>query len=159
MQLARFLNSVFKKDGFILIDANSKNYIIGSPQNNNPIPAFTAAPQVTYENQPVSFVNNTVNASTWTWSFEGGSPNTYNGENPPEISYSNTGSFDVSLTVGVYRQVCVTSNVDEVCSSSNLIIGPIRRSYLGIRSPTFDITVRKVRIKGSYSTSVNRSCS
>ena len=29
MQLARFLNNVFKKDGFILIDANSKSYIIG----------------------------------------------------------------------------------------------------------------------------------
>ena len=37
MQLARFLNSVFKKDGFILVDANSKNYIIGSPKNINPI--------------------------------------------------------------------------------------------------------------------------
>ena len=32
MQLARFLNNVFKKDGFILVDANSKNYIIGNPK-------------------------------------------------------------------------------------------------------------------------------
>ena len=37
MQLARFLNKVFKKDGFILIDANSKKYIIGSPKSENPI--------------------------------------------------------------------------------------------------------------------------
>jgi cyclopropane-fatty-acyl-phospholipid synthase len=37
MQLARFLNRLFKKDGFILIDANSKKYIIGSPENQNPI--------------------------------------------------------------------------------------------------------------------------
>ena len=37
MQLARFLNSVFKKDGFILVDANSKNYIIGNPKSDNPI--------------------------------------------------------------------------------------------------------------------------
>ena len=37
MQLARFLNSVFKKDGFILVDVNSKNYIIGNPKNDNPI--------------------------------------------------------------------------------------------------------------------------
>ena len=37
MQLARFLNSVFKKDGFILIDANSKSYIIGNPKKKNPI--------------------------------------------------------------------------------------------------------------------------
>ena len=37
MQLARFLNSVFKKDGFILVDANSKSYIIGKPKKENPI--------------------------------------------------------------------------------------------------------------------------
>ena len=37
MQLARFLNKLFKKDGFILIDAERKKYIIGSPENKNPI--------------------------------------------------------------------------------------------------------------------------
>ena len=37
MQLARFLNSVFKKDGFILEDAYSKNYIIGTPKSDKPI--------------------------------------------------------------------------------------------------------------------------
>jgi cyclopropane-fatty-acyl-phospholipid synthase len=37
MQLARFLNKLFRKDGFILIDADSKQYIIGSPKNQNPI--------------------------------------------------------------------------------------------------------------------------
>ena len=37
MQLARFLNKLFKKDGFILIDAYSKKYIIGVPEKQNPI--------------------------------------------------------------------------------------------------------------------------
>jgi cyclopropane-fatty-acyl-phospholipid synthase len=37
MQLARFLNKLFKKDGFILVDATAKQYIIGSPENKNPI--------------------------------------------------------------------------------------------------------------------------
>ena len=37
MQLARFLNNTFKNDGFILIDASSKKYIIGSPEKNPPI--------------------------------------------------------------------------------------------------------------------------
>ena len=37
MQLARFLNRLFKKDGFVLVDANSKKYIIGSPNKLNPI--------------------------------------------------------------------------------------------------------------------------
>ena len=37
MQLARFLNKLFKEDGFILIDANLKKYIIGTPKNKDPI--------------------------------------------------------------------------------------------------------------------------
>jgi cyclopropane-fatty-acyl-phospholipid synthase len=37
MQLARFLNKLFKKDGFILIDAESKQYIIGLPEKKHPI--------------------------------------------------------------------------------------------------------------------------
>ena len=37
MQLARFLNKLFKKGGFVLINANSKKYIIGSPDKLNPI--------------------------------------------------------------------------------------------------------------------------
>ena len=34
MQLASFLNKVFKNGGFILTDANSKDYIIGNPGND-----------------------------------------------------------------------------------------------------------------------------
>ena len=37
MQLARFLNKLFKKDGFLLVDAYSKKYIIGLPKKKNPI--------------------------------------------------------------------------------------------------------------------------
>ena len=36
MRLARFLDKVFTRGGFILTDANQKDYIIGNP-NNNPI--------------------------------------------------------------------------------------------------------------------------
>ena len=37
MQLARFLNKLFKEDGFVLIDANSMKYIIGNPKKEKPI--------------------------------------------------------------------------------------------------------------------------
>ena len=37
MQLARYLDKLFQKDGFVLIDANSNKYIIGSPIKNDPI--------------------------------------------------------------------------------------------------------------------------
>ena len=37
MKLVSFLNNLFKKEGFVLIDANSKKYIIGNPQKNKPL--------------------------------------------------------------------------------------------------------------------------
>ena len=37
MQLVSFLNKLFKEDGFILIDADSKKYIIGNPKKKEPI--------------------------------------------------------------------------------------------------------------------------
>ncbi|WP_440931452.1 class I SAM-dependent methyltransferase [Candidatus Pelagibacter sp.] len=37
MLLARFLNQIFKKDGFILINADKNKYIIGEPKKKEPI--------------------------------------------------------------------------------------------------------------------------
>ena len=37
MQLAKFLNKLFQKDGFILVDAYLKKYVIGLPINKKPI--------------------------------------------------------------------------------------------------------------------------
>ena len=48
MQLARFLNNVFTKGGFILTDANSKDYIIGDPCNN-PIKVKILNPKLHYK--------------------------------------------------------------------------------------------------------------
>ena len=37
MYLARFLNKLFKEDGFVLIDSHSNKYAIGNPKTKNPI--------------------------------------------------------------------------------------------------------------------------
>ena len=37
MNLKKFCENLFKEDGFVLIDANSKEYIIGKPLKQNPI--------------------------------------------------------------------------------------------------------------------------
>ena len=37
MYLANYLNRLIKEDGFILVDANSNNYVIGNPKKQNPI--------------------------------------------------------------------------------------------------------------------------
>ena len=59
MQLARFLNKLFKKDGFILVDATAKQYIIGSPENKNPIKVKLLDKKLHYKNllPPLSLLN------------------------------------------------------------------------------------------------------
>ena len=37
MKLVKFLSKLFKKDGFVLVDANSKKYIIGKPKKEKPV--------------------------------------------------------------------------------------------------------------------------
>ena len=37
MHLANYLNKLIKEDGFILLDANLNNYVIGNPKKQNPI--------------------------------------------------------------------------------------------------------------------------
>ena len=37
MNLVNFLNNLFKYDGFILVDSNSKKFVIGKPIKENPI--------------------------------------------------------------------------------------------------------------------------
>ena len=37
MNLANFLNKIFKRDGFVLVDYNSKKYQIGKPVREKPI--------------------------------------------------------------------------------------------------------------------------
>ena len=37
MNLIKFLNNLFKYDGFVLVDSNSKKFVIGKPIKENPI--------------------------------------------------------------------------------------------------------------------------
>ena len=69
------------------------------PATNDPIPAFTASPQIAFEGEVIEFSNYSIGGDTWEWTFEGGTPSTYQGENPPGILYSSIGEYDVSLTI------------------------------------------------------------
>jgi len=37
--------------------------------------------------------------TSWSWTFQGGTPHEFSGQNPPAISYSNNGSYEVTLEV------------------------------------------------------------
>lgn len=38
--------------------------------------------------------------STYKWTFEGGEPSSYDGHNPPNVTYANQGTYTIRLTVG-----------------------------------------------------------
>lgn len=66
----------------------------------NVIADFTGAPLSIFEGNSVTFTDNSsCSPTTWAWSFPGGTPSSYNGQNPPAINYSAAGVYDVSLTV------------------------------------------------------------
>jgi PKD repeat protein len=61
---------------------------------------FSGEPTVLEEDGSVTFTDlSSGNPDSWEWYFEGGTPETYEGQTPPEIFYETAGTYDVSLTV------------------------------------------------------------
>ncbi|MBL4593511.1 MAG: S8 family serine peptidase, partial [Flavobacteriales bacterium] len=85
------------------IDALAALQCVQATLNGDPIPAFTGNPTSITEGQTVSFTDNSANGgnpiTNWTWSFPGGTPSSFIGQNPPLITYANAGVYDVTLSV------------------------------------------------------------
>jgi len=47
----------------------------------------------------VNFTDSSTNATSWSWSFPGGSPSSASTQGPHTVTYSNPGSYNVSLNV------------------------------------------------------------
>lgn len=70
--------------------------------NVNPLPwpEFTGTPTVVAVGSGVTFTDQSTGSPTsWAWTFEGGTPGTFNGQTPPTIVYNSPGLFDVTLVV------------------------------------------------------------
>lgn len=70
--------------------------------NVNPLPwpEFSGDPTVVPVGEGVTFTDaSTGEPTSWVWTFEGGTPSTFNGQTPPEIIYNAPGEFDVTLVV------------------------------------------------------------
>ena len=70
--------------------------------NVNPLPwpEFSGDPTIVPVGEGVTFTDaSTGEPTSWVWTFEGGTPATYNGQTPPEIIYDAPGEFDVTLVV------------------------------------------------------------
>jgi len=63
-----------------------------------PVAAFTGSPTTVVVGGSVAFTDqSTNNPTSWSWSFEGGTPATSTAQNPT-ITYNTVGTFDVTLT-------------------------------------------------------------
>lgn len=74
-----------------------------STLNGNPIPYFTGSPLSIIEGGFVTFSNLSVDGgspiTSYSWSFPGGTPSSFNGQTPPQIQYNTAGIYSVSLSV------------------------------------------------------------
>jgi PKD repeat protein len=60
---------------------------------------FYMKEKTVYVSQKVEFFDNSRNATTWEWTFEGGNPAVFTGKNPPLVTFTTSGVHKVSLTV------------------------------------------------------------
>ncbi|MFH1120622.1 MAG: S8 family serine peptidase [Bacteroidota bacterium] len=65
-----------------------------------PTANFSASPATICTGSSTTFTNLSYgNPTSWNWSFPGGTPSSFSGQNPPAITYPVAGSFSVTLTV------------------------------------------------------------
>ena len=61
---------------------------------------FSANPTQLCAGSSTTFIDQSLGSPTsWNWTFPGGSPASFSGQNPPAITYAASGMYDVSLTV------------------------------------------------------------
>lgn len=81
------------------IDAGAAMTCVSATLSLPPVAAFvanytsiTAGGQVNFTDQ------STYSPTSWTWTFAGGTPASYVGQNPPSITYNTPGAYNVTLT-------------------------------------------------------------
>ncbi|MCS6982128.1 MAG: PKD domain-containing protein [Flavobacteriales bacterium] len=73
---------------------------VAATLNNPPVADFVANATTVAAGGTVTFTDlSTFNPTSWSWSFPGGTPASFSGQNPPAITYNNPGVYDVTLTV------------------------------------------------------------
>lgn len=82
------------------INALAAMNCVAATLNLPPQAEFSGNPVIILEGQTVDFTDLSIyNPTSWSWSFPGGTPSTFNGQTPPSITYNTAGTYDVTLTV------------------------------------------------------------
>ncbi len=82
------------------INAEAAMNCMNGLTGNAPVADFSANSTNILEGDNVIFTDlSNYNPNSWSWTFNGGTPNTYTGSTPPAIVYNTAGTYEVSLTV------------------------------------------------------------
>jgi PKD repeat protein len=88
-----------------------------------PVADFSGNPTTIDQGQSVQFTDlSTGNPTSWSWSFEGGTPATSTEQNPT-VTYYDAGAFDVTLIVTNANGSDTKTNVDYI--AVNVVIAPV----------------------------------
>lgn len=114
-------------------------------------PKFTASAVEIEQNGQVHFTNKTINPeniSEWIWTFEGGDPSTYKGQNPPAVTYNQEGTFTVSLST-----TDVDGNTESTTKNAFITVIPLATTEYCIPTiePTYNnLYITQVQINKTY---------
>lgn len=82
------------------INAEAAMACVQTTLTNPPVANFIGTPLTILEGNSVDFNDlSTNNPTTWNWTFPGGTPGTFTGQNPPPIVYNTAGTYNVTLQV------------------------------------------------------------
>lgn len=111
------------------INAAASMTCIAATLNWAPAANFVANVTTVTAGGNVQFTDlSTYNPTTWAWSFPGGTPSTFNGQNPPPIVYNTPGTYNVSLTV-------TNANGSDAQTNTNYILVNAASGCLTINLP------------------------
>lgn len=110
------------------IDAAAAMACVAATLNNPPVADFSANFTTVSAGGSVVYTDlSTYNPTSWSWSFPGGTPASFNGQNPPAIVYNTPGVYNAVLTVTnangndtETKTNYITVNVAASCQKINL---------------------------------------
>jgi len=86
---------------------------------------FEADTTMIYVGDSVLFTDLSIGAMTsWLWTFEGGTPATFDGQEPPYIHYSEAGTWDVTLEVSDGTSTDALTKIDYITVSEMPVLPP-----------------------------------
>ena len=96
----------------------------GSSIDNSPVANFTSSKTSINTDETLTFTDLSTNTPTsWSWSFEGGSPATSTTQNPA-VTYSSAGTYKVTLTA-TNADGSDTKSVDNYITVTQPVIAPV----------------------------------